>query len=336
MEVILPPDDPRIAYSDFVRLEQADEPLSPTGKAARFDRILDMPGKGYRWDNPGTRIGFRTDATAIDVLLHSSTRHAATAARNTTLRYRIDGRSEAGWTSTPREPGDTVLRLTSPAPGTFHDYEVILPYADAVECHGLRLAPSNDDSEPRLETPPARPAFRYVAYGDSVTHGFTASEASRGYAFRLAEMKGWQLLNMGFGGRSSNPSDAEALGSLAPDLLTVLMGVNDWQSGIPVATYRIQMDAFFFLLRKHLPTTSIYLLTPLWVAPSWKPEHAAVPLEAYRQALRDLVSTRRDPHLHLVEGPSLIDPDPALFDPVAVHPNDQGFAQMATWLADII
>jgi len=33
--------------------------------------------------------------------------------------------------------------------------------------------------------------------------------------------------------------------------------------------------------------------------------------------------------LHVIEGPDLIDQDPSLFSPVAVHPNDAGFAEMA-------
>jgi hypothetical protein len=46
---------------------------------------------------------------------------------------------------------------------------------------------------------------------------------------------------------------------------------------------------------------------------------------------REIVLARKDPHL--IEGLDLIDHDPKLFDAVAVHPNDQGFAQMGERLA---
>jgi hypothetical protein len=69
------------------------------------------------------------------------------------------------------------------------------------------------------------------------------------------------------------------------------------------------------------------------VPPSWKPEKAVADLEEYRRVLRELVVSLADPHLHLIEGPDLIDHDPAFFDSVAVHPNDQGFAQMAERLS---
>lgn len=49
--------------------------------------------------------------------------------------------------------------------------------------------------------------------------------------------------------------------------------------------------------------------------------------------IRDVVAELTDDRLALVDGPDLIDHDVALFDKVAVHPNDAGFAQMAERLA---
>src|SRR5947208_2481287 len=57
------PDDTNFVYSDYVHLEFVPSPLNPSAKLARFDRLLEMPSKGYRWDNPGARVRFRTDAT---------------------------------------------------------------------------------------------------------------------------------------------------------------------------------------------------------------------------------------------------------------------------------
>ncbi len=329
-ESLISPDSPLICYSDFVNLTQATDSESPTGKTARFDRILDMPGKGYRWDNPGTRIAFYTAADKIGVFLHFSDRHRSTSARNAIGRYWIDGVSHPDWmfcttqTAVQRTPENITLVLTSPSSGSFHHYELILPYADAVEFQGLRLP-----EKARLENPPTQKKPRYLAYGDSITQGFTASEASRTYAFLLAQKKGWQLLNMGFGGRSSTPSDGAILSSCNPDIVTVLMGVNNWQGGTPVAIYRSHINDFLSGLRAGKPTIPIYLITPLWVSPSWKPEKAVADLEEYRAALRALIASRADPQLHLIEGSELIDHDLSLFDPVAVHPNDRGFLQMS-------
>mgnify|MGYP001323087239 CR=1 FL=1 len=61
---------------------------------------------------------------------------------------------------------------------------------------------------------------------------------------------------------------------------------------------------------------------------SWTETH-----ERYR-IIREVVAESGNARLKLVEGPRLIDHDAALFDPIAVHPNDAGFAQMAERLAE--
>lgn len=67
--------------------------------------------------------------------------------------------------------------------------------------------------------------------------------------------------------------------------------------------------------------------------PAWGPKTQFADLEACRQVTREIVAARKAPHLRLIEGLDLIDHDPKLFDAVAVHPNDQGFAQMGERLA---
>ena len=57
--------------------------------------------------------------------------------------------------------------------------------------------------------------------------------------------------------------------------------------------------------------------------PAWVPPQATHPLDAYRAAAG----------ADAIDGAALIDHDPALFDRIAVHPGDAGFAQMAGRLA---
>lgn len=49
------PEDGRIRYSDYVHMELVTSPVDAKAKLARFDRFLDIPGKGYHYDNPGAR-----------------------------------------------------------------------------------------------------------------------------------------------------------------------------------------------------------------------------------------------------------------------------------------
>lgn len=331
--LIIAPDDTKIAYSDFVHMEFVPSPMNAATRLARFDRILEMPSKGYRWNNPGARIRFRTDATSVKALLYFNELHISASARNSNGLYLIDGAGKPEWTfhtktiQPKRAPESMVVPLIAKAPG-FHHYELILPYGDSVDFQGLEVNP-----EARFETPPARTAIRYLAYGDSITHGFTASAVDKSYAFLVAQKNDWQIINLGLGGRASTASDGKVVSSLKADVISVFMGANDWQGGVPIEKYRSNMTAFFDAIRASQPNVPIYYITSLWVAPSWNPKAQVADLEHYRQVVREIVAARKDPNLHLIEGPQLIDHDVALFDAIPVHPNDKGFAQMAERLA---
>lgn len=333
----IPADHPLIRYSDYLHLELAAAPDGRPGMAARFNRALDLTGKGYGWDNPGTRIAFRTDATVPVARLYYSPRHRSATGRNGTGIYLIDGATRPDWTF--QSSGSAVVRppeyvnVTFPHPGMagFHTYEIVLPYGDSVEFLGLDIEPGAI-----LEALPGARTTRYVAYGDSITHGFTASRIDQTYAYLVADHHHWQLLNSAIGGRASTPGDGEMVAALHPDLVTVLMGGNDWQGGVPLEKYRANMLGFIRAIRTRHPTVPIFLITPLWVPDSWAPPLAIVELDAYRTVLREIAAQSADRHLHLVEGPALIDHDEQNFDRVAVHPNDRGFAMMARRLTECI
>lgn len=330
-------DDARISYSDYVRKSFVAAPFDASVTLARFDRLLTISGKGYEWDNPGARIRFRTDATNAQATLYYNDRHVSTSARNSWGFYKIDGMTNAAWvfqtaaTSTVRAPEQVVVTLAVPPGGGFHDYELILPYGDAVDFQGLQV-----NAEAQFQTPAARPSKRYLAYGDSITHGFTASDTGGGYAYRVAEAKAWQLVNMGFGGRAATAADGTTVGSLQADVVSVLIGVNDWQGGVALATYSNRLDGFLTNLRAQQPSVPVFLLTPLWVHESWNPGSQIAPLESYREIVRAVAAARNDPYLTVIEGPELIDPSTDYFDAVLVHPNDAGFAMMAERLVALM
>ena len=328
------PDDASIGYSDYVHRELVPSPVVPGARLVRFDRVLDIPDKGYRWDNPGARIRFRTNATSVKALLYFNELHTSASARNSNGLYLIDGSGKLGWTfhtktaQTRRTSESVAVTMAAGWVSGFHNYELILPYGDSVDFQGVEVNP-----EARFEVPPPRPALRYLAYGDSITHGFTASSIDKSYAYLVSKKMGWQLMNLGLGGRASNVSDARVVSSLKADVISVLMGVNDWQGGGSLKRYRSNMMGFFDAIRAEQANVPIYYLTSLWVPPSWNPKGQVADLESYRQVAREIVAERNDANLHLVEGTELIDPNAALFDVTPVHPNDKGFAQMSERLS---
>lgn len=332
--LFIPADDAKLAYSDYARMTFIASPGASGMKMARFDRFADIPGKGYQWDNPGARLRFRTNAQSITVHLYYNEKHISTSARNGKGVFFIDGKSDAAWTytsvqtKTVRNTETLLLPIASPAPNKMHNYEIVLPYGDSVDILGISVSKGAHFEKP---TPP--PLKRLAAYGDSITHGFAASDVSKTYAFLLAQKKGMQLVDMGLGGCSSSANDGALIASLSCDAVLMLIGVNDWQCGISVAKYQANIEGFIKNLRAKQPSAPLIIITPLWVPPSWKPEKTAADLEGYREVLRKIVAGSHDANIKLVEGPDLIDHDPKYFDSCAVHPNDAGFAMMAERLA---
>ncbi len=317
----IPAADPRLEYSDFARKSVAD------GRVG-FDRVLPH-NRGYHLDNPGARLRFRCDAKELRIELGYLERNNPVRARNGVGVFRIDGAGRDEWRfnrpqPANREPETVVVPL--PADGKFHDYELILPYADRVEVRAVLAGP-----ETKFEAPAPRPGKRLVFFGDSVTHGFTASRIDRTYPFLVGEKLGCEVVNLGLGGIGLDPAAAARIAELPMDLLVVAVGVNDWQGGRDPEEYGRRAAEFADRFRELRPEVPLVWVTPLWVPPAWKPAKAKFDLALYREAAERAL--RGKPGVRVADGSKLIDHDPALFDKVAVHPDDRGFAMMAERLA---
>lgn len=324
--VFVPAADARIDLTDGLNRV----PLE--GGAMRFDRVIDTPGRGFRWDSPGARMRWRTNSHVTRAHLRYSTGHTGTS-RNSIGSFRVDGRADPTWIFSRPGSGNATLVVDMPVPsdGRWHDYEIILPYGDSVDLLGIEV-----DPDAGLRRPTPRSRVRYVAFGDSITHGFTASDVTNSYAFLVAERNEWEIVNLGIGSRGTNGVDGAMLADIEGDVVSILIGVNDWQAGVELQTFRQNYVELLKSLRSARVDRLVYVITPLWVPPTWKPSAARYPLEHYREIIRDVVATGGDPRLRLVEGPLLIDHRAELFDPIAVHPNNAGFAQMAERLAEVM
>lgn len=325
---LVPAGDPALVVEGAAAVELVDD---GDGRRLRLHRPIDMPGKGYGWDNPGATVRFRTDARSGELRLRYSERHVSTSARNSIGLILVDGapapaalvRSAATAVQRPVELAAHPLPV--PAAAGMHEYTYVMPYGDAVEVVGVAVA-----GDAAVSAPEPRRRPRWVAYGDSVTQGFDASHVGASYAWRTAAIRGWELVNIAVGGRASTVADADAVAGLKPDVVSVAIGVNDWQGGVPVATYRERLGGMLARLRSALPGVPVAVISPLWVAPSWSPAKAAAPLDEYRAAAAAAATAAG---ATLIDGPALIEHDPKLFNSVAVHPNDAGFTQMAERLA---
>jgi lysophospholipase L1-like esterase len=224
----------------------------------------------------------------------------------------------------------TYLIATQPSPA-MRGYSVIWPYGTQMVFNGLQL----DGGQHRLLAPaPARPAGRYVAYGDSITQGYYASGIVHTYPDQVARKKHWSVVNMGFGGEPTVPSDGTAVGTLSGTIATVAIGVNDWGQSKPLSTFVSDYNGLLDAIRALQPQVPLFCLTPIWTSIEGIQNGQGLLVRDYRQAITTIVQQRMatDASLHLIDGLTLV-PNQLQYYVDGVHPNDAGFALYAARLA---
>jgi lysophospholipase L1-like esterase len=315
------PDDPALRYAGGARVDLA-------GARARFDRGVGEAG-GFRHDAPGTRICLRTDATRVTMRVRGNGLHARRDAVNSVVVVEVDGE----WSGARHVDVNVnvvvdvdVLLLEAPA---LRDIAIWLPYGESLDFEGLRV---NAGARVQAWPAPARP--RYVAYGDSITQGFRASDVSHTYPALVAAANGWEAVNLGFGSRQATAEDGWVVGAAAGDLVSVLIGFNDHFHNTPLARYRAEVGGLLRNIRAGCPSAPICVITPLWSSEPF-PTSLGLHLEDYRQVLRDVAARSGDAGMRIIEGPELIPADGDLFAD-GVHPNDRGFGVMAANLATLL
>ena len=115
--------------------------------------------------------------------------------------------------------------------------------------------------------------IRYVALGDSYTIGTSVREAERWPNQLVAHVPGLELVaNLGVNGYASRDlirDELPRLASLRPELLSVLIGVNDVVQGVPESTYHANVGLILDEVvrwvgasRALVVTTPDYTVTP--------------------------------------------------------------------------
>lgn len=316
-EATIPASDGRIAWRNAygVRFEAG---------AASFDR--GAAGSPHRFDAGGARAVFRTSETGLWAIVAYPDAVAERGKRQYLSRgfVRVDGVRAAVF-DRPAPAGGTVEFAIPVPPGAGpREVEIVFPLADPVRWPGLRggvLAPA---------APAAPRRTRYVAYGDSITQGFWCTDPDAAYPSLVGARSGWEAVNLGFSGRVTTPEDGAEIVRAAPDLATVMIGINDCLQNVPPDRFRANYAGLLDAIRRAAPRLPLTLVTPLAVLPGgrWKAERA----DDYRRAIEEIVAARGDPHLRVLRGPDLLPAERRYFKD-GLHPNDAGFTVLAERLA---
>ena len=226
--------------------------------------------------------------------------------------------------SAAAEVGRHVARLDVPAADE-PEVVIYLPEGMRPALHGLRTAGA---------APAAAAAGpRWLAYGDSITEGWTASRPALAWPAIAARRFGLDVVNLGYAGAARGEiASAEQVSTLPADVISLAYGTNCWNR-TPHSTglLREGLLAFLRILREGHPGTPIVVVSPVL-----RPDAETTPnrLGATLADLRAVVETvarevreAGDGRLSLVRGGELLSPGHLADD--GIHPNDAGHAAMA-------
>lgn len=213
-------------------------------------------------------------------------------------------------------PETRTLRLFDLPTGPSRRIVVTFPQSAIVELDALTLASGSK------ATAPAADREKYLAIGDSITHGMDARGPSSAYALQLARLLDMELLNVGVGGHIYDLGALDDDLPFKPDLVTIAYGTNDWSRGTSQAEIAATVEQYLTrLLESIASAASVYVLTPIWRQNGDEAKPSGTLVE-FSGAIATAASSF-DP-VTVVDGTTLVPHLPDLYAD-GVHPTDEGF-----------
>ncbi|ONH55545.1 hypothetical protein CcI49_29000 [Frankia sp. CcI49] len=178
---------------------------------------------------------------------------------------------------------------------------------------------------------PAAQGPRWLAYGDSITQGWSASDPGLTYPAVVARGLALDVWNLGFAGAARGEiAVAQQIAMLEADIISLAFGTNNWTT-IPTGPAHLAgiLADFVAVVRSGQPRTPILVVGPI-VRP--EAEQTPNPIGATLATLRAALSAEAnrlasaDPALAFVDGGRMVTPA-QLTD--GIHPDDEGHRAMA-------
>lgn len=167
--------------------------------------------------------------------------------------------------------------------------------------------------------------IKYLAIGDSITHGMVSETSAITYPGLLAEEWNANLLNVGVGGFYFNDKSLDENLGFEPDIITVAYGTNDSGRSTDIEVLKIEIDKFMAKLQKMYGDKQIYMITPLWRGDL----KDAVRTEILK-GIRCYIKERADFYnFYCIDGLKIVPHATRFFAPDQLHPNALGFEEMA-------
>lgn len=166
---------------------------------------------------------------------------------------------------------------------------------------------------------PNPPKKTILCHGDSITQGYDATFPCSSYVNLLARHFDAEVINQAIGGARFNADVVEKI-SKTPDFITVAYGTNDWSSGDE--NFERNVKAFLQRLCSFYPTTTVYVILPIWR----KDNDKITLVGTFKKAVDYIRKTANEfDNIKVIEGDILVPHNEALFWDGYLHPNDLGF-----------
>ena len=177
---------------------------------------------------------------------------------------------------------------------------------------------------------PTEKPLRYIAYGDSITQGYTALSPSITYVNLVGDAFNAEVYDLGIGGEFFQPDMIDEDYPIRADFVTVAYGTNDWGHILPTED-AVRRKGFFDKLCRTHEGAKIFVLLPIWRSTQNDSRNGYGTLENYRELLRS--EMKEYPQITVIEGENLVPHHPDFFMPDLLHPNALGFTQYARTLS---
>jgi acyl-CoA thioesterase-1 len=198
-------------------------------------------------------------------------------------------------------------------------------------------------TEVAIDAPSRGRRLRYVALGDSYTIGTSVSEPDRWPNQLVAALGGSAgpielVANLGVNGYTSADlirAELPRLPELAPDFVTVLIGVNDVVQGVPEGRYRGNLERIFDALLAQFPadrivvvTTPDYTVTPAG-ADYGDPDTQRTAIQRFNATAAEVATARGVAVVDIFDVSERAASDPSLVASDGLHPSR---GQYALWV----
>lgn len=171
------------------------------------------------------------------------------------------------------------------------------------------------------EIVPVKPQKTYIAYGDSITHGYDSLHPSNRYPAILAEKLDAQEFNKGIGGEVFRPALAKEKDNFEPDYITVAYGTNDW--GLKDReTFIKDCREFYKDLSDNYKTSKIFAIGPIWRADNEEVRKFGLFPDISKEIKKAVADLE---NVTYIDGYDLVPDERKYFADLRLHPRDEGF-----------